>query len=63
MRNLWRAVIYQAMIDHKKGEDVNYLKLDNPDFLMVCDLAGVNPAKIIERLYSLKLKKGQVVLC
>lgn len=54
MARLWKAVLYQAMLDHNNGKDTNYMKLDNKDFLMVCDLAGITPQKAIERAYYIK---------
>lgn len=54
MQNLWRAVLYQAMLDHINDKASNYISLGNKDFLMVCDLAGVNPARAIEKTYLME---------
>ena len=54
---LWRAVIAQAMHDHVKDND-NYVNVTNPDFLLVCDYAGLNPYKIKEQ--TIRMKAGVI---
>ena len=44
-QRLWKAVLITAMED----KDDTYLRLDNTDFLEVCDLAGVSPHKVVEQ--------------
>jgi hypothetical protein len=55
--NLWRGVLLQAMQDEVK-EYGGYFKMDNPDFLLVCDYAQQRPTKMIERY--IKLKAGTI---
>lgn len=52
MEKLWKAVLQQAIAD--KVPD--YFKMDNEDFRTVCDLAGANPAKVIEQAYRERIR-------
>jgi hypothetical protein len=52
MHKLWEAVLLQAIQD----KTPNYFTMDNEDFILVCDLAGANPAKVIEHAYRERVK-------
>ena len=60
---LWRAVLYQGVFealsfrhnaipltDTEKKERLSWLKLDNPDFLEVCENAGYNARYIYKQI-------------
>lgn len=53
---LWRQVLAQAMYDSIKENDDGYFKLDNPDFLDVCDMAHLDATGVVERFFMLKNK-------
>ena len=60
---LWKAVLYQGVFesltfghnalpltDTEKRERLSWLKLDNPDFLEVCENAGYNARYIYKQI-------------
>ncbi len=58
-RSLWQSVITQVIIDatcapvnartrREKTQSIMWLSMHNEDFLMVCELADMNPIRIIK---------------
>lgn len=60
-RSLWAAVIIHAESDIRIGDqeaiDEVFEWLDDPDFVRVCDLAGVPPDAVRRYFKSLQLKR------
>ena len=67
---LWKAVLYQGVFesltfrhnalpltDTEKKERLSWLKLDNPDFLEVCENAGYDPIFIINKIKKVLTSK------
>lgn len=52
IKTLYRHVLGQALQD-TVSEGLDYFRLDNPDFMLVCELAEKSPVEVMERAYAI----------
>ena len=68
-KNLWRAVVLQALYDScakvmtrkmrtARNRALLWINLNNPEFIEVCQLAGLDPDSVISIKNSEKAKSG-----
>lgn len=62
-RQLWQAVLYQALLDalrpitksfkeSERKEAIEWININNPDFIDVCQKADMNPSSVYEKFNS-----------
>lgn len=47
---LWQSVLAQALIDAIHKNEFDYFDIRNPDFILVCGFADINPKCILTNL-------------